>query len=258
MDNLHSPKHAPYIKEIPGTTKAVVMIHGICSTPRHFDWLVPEFDESWSVYNILLDGHGGSVADFAGTSMKKWKTQVHTLLELLSHRYDSILIVGYSLGTLLAMEAAPKFPKVKGLFLMNPPLRVWVKPRMAIRALMLSQGKYDQTNRHAVACKEDVSIQLTPSPLPYIKWTPRFIELLRLCRDCQKQTVQVPCYAYLGQQDELVSTHSAKDLKRNPLVTLRIFPTAGHFWFSPEDQQAMKNDLQTLCNQITIPAESNT
>ena len=112
MDNLHSPKHAPYIKEIPGTTKAVVMIHGICSTPRHFDWLVPEFDESWSVYNILLDGHGGSVADFAGTSMKKWKTQVHTLLELLSHRYDSILIVGYSLGTLLAMEAAPKFPKV--------------------------------------------------------------------------------------------------------------------------------------------------
>ena len=70
--------HRTYARIVPGAGTAVLMVHGIVGTPRHFDWLIPEFDETWSVYNILLDGHGGSVDDFAETSMKKWKEQVHS------------------------------------------------------------------------------------------------------------------------------------------------------------------------------------
>ena len=65
--------HRSYIHQPEHARKAVLMIHGICSTPRHFDWLLPSFDDSWAVYNILLDGHGGSVQDFAHSSMEIWK-----------------------------------------------------------------------------------------------------------------------------------------------------------------------------------------
>ena len=35
--------------------------------------------DSYSVYNIILDGHGKSVGDFAKTNMKKWEKQVNSL-----------------------------------------------------------------------------------------------------------------------------------------------------------------------------------
>lgn len=68
--------HEEYIRKIPGSKMAVLMIHGIAGTPDHFKPFVSLFPDDWSVYNILLDGHGGGVKDFSATSMEKWKKQV--------------------------------------------------------------------------------------------------------------------------------------------------------------------------------------
>lgn len=246
----HSHAHAPYLREMPDAKKAVLMLHGICSTPRHFDWLLPAFDESWSVYNILLDGHGSDVSDFAHTSMKKWKDQVRHWLCRLSGQYETVLVVGFSLGALLAIEAAPDYPQVKGMILLNPPLRPWVRGRMILRAIRLTCGHYDPNDPHQVACSEDVSIRLTSNLLAYLPWAPRFAELLQLCRKCRTLEIAVPCHAYLGERDELVSLRSAAFLRENPLVTLRIFPTAGHFWFSPGDRETVIKDCARLLERL--------
>ena len=55
-------EHQETVKILPGAEKAVLFLHGIAGTPEHFrkvlalEELVPE---SWSVYNLRLDGHGG-------------------------------------------------------------------------------------------------------------------------------------------------------------------------------------------------------
>ena len=66
--------HQEYIRIVPGSKYAVLMLHGILGTPDHFRELLPLVPENWSVHALLLDGHGGAVEDFSHTSMEKWLT----------------------------------------------------------------------------------------------------------------------------------------------------------------------------------------
>ena len=132
--------HKPYIREVDNAKGVVLFIHGILSTPRHFDYLIPAVPDDFSVYNILLDGHGGSVQDFSKTSMTKWKNQVKDLLDDLCERYDSVILVGYSMGTLLSIDALPRYNNIRGLLLLNSPLQIFVRPHEShsgLRALQV-------------------------------------------------------------------------------------------------------------------------
>ena len=62
---------------------AILFVHGILGTPRHFAPFLPYVPASWSVCNLLLEGHGGSVRDFSHAAMAQWKQQVHAALDAL-------------------------------------------------------------------------------------------------------------------------------------------------------------------------------
>ena len=93
-------EHKEYIKICNDSTIAVLFIHGIVGTPNHFNEFIPLIPDTFSVYNLLLDGHGKGVKDFSKTSMKKWETQVSSVVEELSATHQKIYIVAHSLGTL--------------------------------------------------------------------------------------------------------------------------------------------------------------
>ena len=114
--------HKEYVRIRDNATTAILFIHGIVGTPNHFNEFVSLVPESFSVYNLLLDGHGKEVKDFSKTSMKKWETQVTSAVEELSLTHEKIYIVAHSLGTLLAMEQANRSKKVCRLFLLAVPL----------------------------------------------------------------------------------------------------------------------------------------
>jgi len=71
---------------------AVLFIHGIIGTPRHFTELIPlvqQVPEDFTVSNIILDGHGGTVDDFAHTSMAKWKAREDKNYNLLVECFEN-------------------------------------------------------------------------------------------------------------------------------------------------------------------------
>lgn len=116
-------KYTPYYRIVSGAKTAALFVHGIVGTPAHFQDLVPMIPADWSVYNILLDGHGKQVEDFARTSMVKWKAQVSAQLDEILRTHAQVLIVAHSMGTLFAIDEAMKRPdKVKGLLLLAVPL----------------------------------------------------------------------------------------------------------------------------------------
>ena len=69
-------KHVEYRRIVKGARVAVLCVHGIMGTPNHFRDLVPLIPDDFSVLNIVIEGHCGSVSDFSHASMRKWENCV--------------------------------------------------------------------------------------------------------------------------------------------------------------------------------------
>lgn len=160
--------HSPYFRNRPNAQTAVLLIHGILSTPRHFDFLIPHIPDQYEIYSILLAGHGGSVGDFTKASIKQWQAQVNNALNELETRCSRIYIIGHSLGALLALNAVQQHKKVSGVLLLNPPLLPRVQCTMIGRSLRFAFGKLQSDNMADVLCYEDLSIQLEPYLWKYL------------------------------------------------------------------------------------------
>ena len=81
--------HRETVRLVPNADTAVLMIHGICGTPNHFRDVIPleeRIPDHISVYNLLLDGHGGTVSDFAASSGRKWSEKVAQVYDILMHK----------------------------------------------------------------------------------------------------------------------------------------------------------------------------
>ena len=106
-------KHDEVVRIIPGARTAVLLIHGICGTPNHFVGGIPLIEWiplDWSIYNLLLPGHGGTVEDFAKSSLKQWRCSARRAFCSLANTHEQVYIVGHSMGTLFALELAADHP----------------------------------------------------------------------------------------------------------------------------------------------------
>ena len=246
--------HEPYFRQGSGKN-AVLLIHGIAGSPGHFRDLVPVIPEELSVYNILLEGHNGTPRDFGHASMEKWKAQVNTTLEDLFARHEKVVIVGHSMGTLFAIQAAIDHPeKIPALFLLNVPTRPRVHPRAILGSTQLALGR--PRSATARVMKADTGISLSPRVWEYFGWIPRMLELLSECRRIRKQLPQLstPTAAFHSQADELVSPRSCQDLKYHPCITLWVLGGSGHFHYGKDDTAFLQKILQQiLSGDLTSP-----
>lgn len=236
-------EHKEYIRYIEGSANAVLLIHGIAGTPAHFRDLIPDIPPDFSVYNLLLEGHGQDVSVFSATSMEKWQQQVQRTLELLFSRHDRILIAAHSMGTLFAIRAAIDSPdQISALFLLAVPTRPWVRFSTMLTALRVAWGNVRPGDTKALAMLNDCSIRLTRKFWKYLGWIPRFWELLTECRRVRLllPQLQTPALVFQSRVDELVSFRSVKDLTAVPSIQCTVLEHSGHFAYSPEDTQLLR------------------
>lgn len=243
--------HAPFQRQGTGEN-AVLLIHGIAGSPGHFRDLVPVIPEEFSVYNILLDGHNGTVADFSRTSMAKWKAQVKATLVKLFTCHEKVVIVAHSMGTLFAIQAAIDHPdKIPCLFLLSVPTRPWVRFSTACTAFRVALGNTDPA---ANAMRGDTGIMLTKNVFKYLAWIPRMIELLQECRRIRTVLPQLrtPTLSFLSRTDELVSIRSCRDLEFHPYITNLILSDSGHFVYGKEDTAYLQSCLAKMLAYLTV------
>lgn len=244
--------HKTYIETPENARQAVLMFHGICGTPHHFDFLLPLFDDSWAVYNILLSGHGGTVQDFSRANMQTWKAQVTEYLDLLSSQYDRILVVGHSMGTLLLQQVLSHYPKIIGAVMLNVPMYPQLHPKLIPVMLRAAFGQLRDDRPVDAFFQQASSIHLSKNLLLYLGWIPRFWELLRLCAQCRRTAVPlpVPTLVVFGSKDELVCLRSKKFFENDPSARTVIFENTGHFGFYPKDQDKLRTMVQQLLQEV--------
>ena len=226
---------------VPAADTAVLFIHGIVGTPRHFDDLIPLLPDTVSVHNLLLAGHGGSARDFARASMKAWEGQVESAISALAENHHHIYIVAHSMGALLSIEAALHHKEVEKLFLLAVPLRIALTPAMARNSWKVYRGSIALNDHAALAAQRCCGVAQSKNPLPYLGWIPRFLELFSKIRTIRKllPKLTIPSLAVQSMKDELVSPRAIDDLRRNPYITLLPLPHSGHYYYPPEDKQAL-------------------
>ncbi len=242
-------EHTEYVKIFENSENAVLMVHGILGTPRHFDAILPLIPDGWSIYNILLDGHGGTASDFSKTSMKKWRSQVKNTLEALCRTHKNVYIIAHSMGTLLSIEAALSHKdKIKAMVLLACPLKAGVKLRMVKNSLGIIFDKIDDADAYELATKNATSVKTDKRLWIYVGYIPRFIELLSYIRVIRKTilSVDIPCYVFQSGNDELVSTKSLKYIKANDKLTVSVLENSGHFYYESEEFKTIANTLKKI------------
>lgn len=241
--------HEEYVRIVPNADTAVLFIHGIVGTPNHFRDLIPLIDlvpENYSIYNILLDGHGGTVEDFSKTSMKKWKSQVWGVFEELSHTHQRVILVAHSMGTLFSIQLAIEHPEiVPFLFLIAVPLRLGIRFVTVRNMLRLTFGKLREDIPLEHATMQVCGLQPTRKLWKYLPWIPRYLELFREIYRTEKVMGQldVPCTAYQSQRDELVANRTRKVLETYGVMTVYNLQHSTHFYYHPDDQVIVRADF---------------
>ena len=245
-------RYSSYIRPVEGASTAVLFIHGIVGTPAHFKDLLPLVPDSWSVYNILLDGHGKQVEDFARTSMGKWKQQVADQLEQILETHDKVLIVAHSMGTLFAIAEAIKHPQhVKGLLLLAVPLTPRVRFSAAVNSVIVALGRA-RPGTPAMDIYQDSGVHLSPKLWKYITWLPRFWELITESRATRKKLplLTVPCRCFQSRKDELVSRRAYRLLAGQHHIVTTELQNSGHFCYGPEDLTLLQSVLKEMIDAI--------
>ena len=239
--------HLEYIRVNQNTSTVFVFIHGIVGSPNHFDDFIPLVPEQYSIYNILLDGHGKSVSDFAKSSMVKWQNQINNLINELENKYDNIYIVAHSLGTLLSFNFAKTSKKIKGMFFLATPLKIILKPSMILTSLKIYLNKIKPSDIKTLEAKRCYSINHSYNIFKYLGWIPRFIELFKKAKQTRKITsnIIIPTYIYMSNKDEVVSRKSMRYLNNNNFKTY-VLKNSQHFYYDEYDKTFLLNEFNNF------------
>lgn len=243
--------HKTYIRHVEGADTVVLCIHGFLGSPEHFERFIRSAPENVAVYNILLNGHGGSVRDFAKASMEGWKTQVDGVVKELAARYKNIIMIAHSMGTFFAMDAAVGYPDaVKALFLLQTPLKIGVKPTAAINTFktLFDLFEDDEVGR---AYKNAHSVKLNMRLWEYIGWIPRYLELFAEAKRGRSTILELdkPCYVFQSAKDELVSMRSVRFVPDKQNIHVSVLKNSAHFLYSEEDFSHM---LDRFCSFLRL------
>lgn len=242
-------KHAPCIRIMPNADTAVLFVHGICGTPRHFDFLTARVPENVSVVNVLLDGHGGDVQAFSRTSMTKWEMQIRDAVDRLLENHQRVYIVGHSMGTLFAIENALRCPdSVAGMLLLAVPLRIAPKMSAMVNSLKVGMDWVKTGDTWALAAQQAYGLKADRHIWRYLGWIPRYLELFALAREMRKvlPRLQTPCVVFQSMQDELVSAKSCDDLEKMPRVRIERLAHSRHYGLTDADRARVERAFDDM------------
>lgn len=248
--------HEEYIRRVPGAKTAVLFVHGIVGTPNHFRDLMPLVSlvpDDWSIHNVLLPGHGGSVGDFARSSMNAWKTYVQQAFDVLAKEHERVFVAAHSMGTLFALQLAVAHPdQIPRLFLLAVPMRPGLRWFGIKNVFRVAMDKVRPDRPLEVATRQACGVEVCKKLWKYVSWIPRFLELFREIYETEKRMdkLSVPCIAWQSKKDELVSNRTRRILEQYPAIEIRDLMDSAHFYYSESDREAVMEAFKILCTEI--------
>ncbi len=231
--------HEPFSIGSTASDFVILYMHGIMGSPFEFRRIAEALkDENIYFKALLLPGHGCNGYAFFRSDADTWQTHVNQEISHLKETYSKIILIGHSLGGLLALNASLIYP-VDGIVLLNTPIKTRISIHqisMALRVI-LSSGKADDPMIRTY--RETFSVALNDWwTLPL--WIPRLLDVNRVASQTEKilTEVKVPVILFQSIHDETVNPKSAEILKRglgDHLISLSYLNKSTHAYFVNEE-----------------------
>jgi len=148
-------KHMPQIMRtsepflFPGKSPVgVLLTHGFTGTPKEMRWMGEYLNREYefTTLGIRLTGHATRPEDMIGSRYTDWQASVEDGFHLLSGSVKSIYLCGLSMGGILSLYSAPRFP-VKGVIAMSTPYQLPDDPRIKFTGLLSKVQPYMPKNK---------------------------------------------------------------------------------------------------------------
>jgi len=107
-----------YVEQGERDGAAIVFLHGYSDSHRSFDLLMPHVPRAWRSIAVTQRGHGHSDKPHEPYAVKDFAADVPLLLDALN--IDRAILVGHSMGSSIALQAAADYPdRVAGVALLG-------------------------------------------------------------------------------------------------------------------------------------------
>lgn len=134
------PSAEPYL--LRGNRTGCLLVHGITATPREMRYLGEYLaQQGYTVAGVRLAGHATRPADLRHMRWQDWLASVEDGWHLLQTCTDRVLVMGLSMGGVLALTFAARFP-VAGVIAMATPYEIHLEGWQKIMAKVLKPMSY--------------------------------------------------------------------------------------------------------------------
>jgi carboxylesterase len=214
----------------------VILIHGFTGSPSEMQLLAASLNaEGYGVEVPLLVGHGTNLNELMGVYPQQWLDPLDALITRLLSEGQSVVLGGLSLGSILSLQLALRYPQIKALLLYSPPVRSG-DPRRFLAPLFI---RFTQTlPKPASDFFDPIAAERLWSYDRYpVATSARVLDLISRTRK-QLSEVQQPLLAIASRRDKVIS-HSGIELL---MRTVQSSPRELHW-------------LERSSHSITVDAE---
>lgn len=190
-----------------------LLIHGLLDSPFSLRDISLRLQANGVLCRaILLPGHGTIPSDLLHVSYHDWIQTVRYGIESLRRDVEHIFLVGYSTGAALSLYHALNDPKISGIILLAPAIRIKAPVDIVVGWHRLL--KLLRQNRQWLYCEEEVDYTKYQS----IGFNPvkQVSDLTNVIVDLKQQrSINCPIFMVVSREDETISSHSAIDFFTN-------------------------------------------
>jgi len=183
--------------------RGILLTHGLTDSTYSIRTLGKFFQENcFRVMAILLPGHGTRPGDLLDVTWQDWVEAERFGINALASEVDEIYLLGFSTGGTLSAYEALHDPRIKGLFLFSPAIRISVFAAIA---------NFPKLINWAVPRAKWSNVMNDEDPFRYESFTFNAIDQVYLLiqalkAELSRQMVTVPVFMAVSEEDATVST----------------------------------------------------
>lgn len=228
-----------------------LLIHGFTGCPAEMRLLGEKLkDNGYTVRGVKLKGHGTSIEDMEKSTWSEWLTSAEEDLLYLQSKCDNVVVIGLSMGAIIALNLASKH-NVAGVVSLSAPIKIKDKKVYYASILKFFQKYIEKKKKEVDTEVKEYYISYDRTPVVCIP------HLVRLIRKTKRRLKKIKCPTLIIQSkdDNTVENKSADIIIkkiRSGFKKLLFLKNGGHAITIGAEREKVFNEVNDFVAQLHV------